>query len=146
MQPGCQEAANLMATKTKPKKTSGSRGTRKAKSPAKRTAKAAAKPVDGAASAALAGKEALAGSRAAGKAVSAAAGGARVPLVAGGSLLAGLGGGLAVISRRRANRRRKRSGFDRGSALQAVQAVGAFGEEVGRIARTVAASADPDKR
>ncbi|MGN6814767.1 MAG: hypothetical protein ACTHK3_01610 [Solirubrobacterales bacterium] len=60
--------------------------------------------LDAAASAALAGKEALAGTRAAGKAVSAATSNARLPLIAGGSLVAGLSGGLAVIKRRQKSR------------------------------------------
>jgi hypothetical protein len=50
---------------------------------------------------ALAAKEAFAGTRAAGKAVGAATSKGRTPLIAGGSLLAGLGGGLAVIKHRR---------------------------------------------
>jgi hypothetical protein len=54
-----------------------------------------------AANAALAGKEALAGTRAAGNAIRASSGRATLPLVAGGSLLAGLSGGLAVMRRRR---------------------------------------------
>lgn len=48
-----------------------------------------------------AGKEVLAGTRAAGKAVSAATSRARLPLIAGGSLIAGLSGGLAVIKHHR---------------------------------------------
>lgn len=68
-------------------------------------AHAGSQSLDAATSAALAGKEALAGTRAAGKAVSAAASSARLPLIAGGSLVAGLSGGLAVIKRRQGARR-----------------------------------------
>lgn len=53
-----------------------------------------------AANAALAGKEAMAGTRAAGKAIKSASSRATLPVVAGGSLLAGLSGGLAVMRRR----------------------------------------------
>lgn len=62
------------------------------------------KKAETAADAVLAGKAAMAGTRAAGKAVSLAAGRAKMPLIAGGSAAAGLLGGLAVIRGRR-NRR-----------------------------------------
>ena len=73
----------------------------------RKASKDAATPIDAAANAALAGKAAVAGTRAAGKAVSLAVSRARVPLIAGGSAAAGLLGGLAVIHRRKAGKRKR---------------------------------------
>src|SRR4051812_7997594 len=105
-----------MATKTKQaKKASGKK--RAAKKTSAKGSKAkdsvaggvtkGAASLDAGAHVALAGKEALAGTRAAGKAISATTSTARLPLIAGGSLLAGLSGGMAVIKRRRNGHRRK---------------------------------------
>lgn len=134
-----------MATKPKSKKKSSGKSAvstgGKTRTSVQDAARDGAQSLDAAASAALAAKEAVAGTRAAGKAVSAAASGARLPLIAGGSLVAGLSGGLALIKRRQASRRRSRSlGF--GGAMGAVQQVGSFGEEMARISRAVQDAGD----
>lgn len=124
-----------MADATKGKKAKPAK-----KKPAPRPDQSAPAPVDAAANAALAGRAALAGTQAAGKAVSLAAARARVPLVAGGGLAAGVVGGLAVIRRRR--RPRRASGFD---VATAVERVGTLGEEIGRVAIVIQKAADGPK-
>ncbi|MGN6216490.1 MAG: hypothetical protein ACTHN7_05975 [Solirubrobacterales bacterium] len=129
-----------MATKAKAKSSAG-----QAKANGKGAVKKKAATLDAGASAAMAGKEALAGTRAAGKALSTAASSARLPLIAGGSLVAGLSGGLVVLKHRRNGPRRSAPNFDLGAVVDAAQKVGAMGEEVGRIASAVQGAAERKK-
>jgi len=92
--------------------------------------------VGAAENAALAGEAAAAGTRAAGKAVSSLVSRARVPLIAGGAAAAGLAGGLVVINRQRKRTRRSTS-LDFGQVVAAAQRLGAFGEEIGRMATVI---------
>lgn len=89
-------------------------------------------PVGAGANAALAGQAALAGTRAAGKAVGIVVSKARVPLVAGGGLVAGVAGGLMVIRRR--NGHSRGGTIDLDHVISAARRVGSLGEEVGRVA------------
>jgi hypothetical protein len=127
-----------MATKQKSKKAPLGQ----AKAKGKDAVEEKAAQLDAGASAVMAGKEVLAGTRAAGKALSSAASGARLPLIAGGSLVAGLSGGLAIIKHRRNGHRRSGSNFDLGTVVEAAQRVGTMGEEVGRIANAVQTAAE----
>jgi hypothetical protein len=96
---------------------------------------AAGLPNGAGANAALAGKAALEGTRAAGKAVGVATSKAKVPLVAGGGLAAGLAGGLALVRRR--NGHRHHGAPDLGPVISAARRAGSFGEELGRVAALV---------
>ncbi|MGN6662966.1 MAG: hypothetical protein ACTHK6_01980 [Solirubrobacterales bacterium] len=129
-----------MATKAKARTNSG-----QAKAKGKGAAEEKGTSPGAGASAAMAGKEALAGTRAAGKALSVAASSARLPLIAGGSLVAGLSGGLAVLKHRRNGHRRSGPSFDMGAVVDAAQKVGAMGEEVGRVAKALQGAAEHRK-
>jgi hypothetical protein len=85
------------------------------------------------ANAALAGQAALAGSRAAGHAVGVVVSRARIPVVAGGGLVAGVAGGLALM-RRRNGHHVAQATLDVDKVIAAARRAGAFGEELGRLA------------
>jgi hypothetical protein len=125
---------------------------KKAKSKATGTDKVAGKAVQAAAgtavgpgvNAVLAGRAALAGTQAAGRAAAIAAARAKVPLVAGGGMIAGVAGGLAVVRRR--NARTSQVSFDVDRVIAAARRAGSFGEELGRMASLMEQASSGSKR
>jgi hypothetical protein len=106
------------------------------------TAKGA--PIGPAANAALAGQAALAGTKAAGQAVGLAASKAKVPIVAGGGMIVGVAGGLAVLRRR--NGRASQATLDLDRIVAAARRAGSFGEELGRAASMLEQAGAGSKR
>lgn len=92
----------------------------------------------------LAGRAALAGTHAAGQAAKIAAARAKVPLVAGGGMIAGVAGGLAVVRRR--NARTSQVTFDVDRVIAAARRAGSFGEELGRMASLMEQASSGSKR
>ncbi|HVX31863.1 MAG TPA: hypothetical protein VHA80_01885 [Solirubrobacterales bacterium] len=92
----------------------------------------------------LAGRAALAGTHAAGRAAKVAAARAKVPLVAGGGVLAGVAGGLAVVRRRGA--RSAQVSFDVDRVIAAARRAGTFGEELSRMASLMEQASSGSKR
>jgi hypothetical protein len=124
----------------KAKSASPQKASAKEKAPAKTNGKeqAVAKAKDAAtlgpgASAALAGQAALAGTKAAGQAVGVVVSKARIPIVAGGGLVAGVAGGLALL-RRRNGHHAPQATLDVDRVISAARRAGSFGEELGRLA------------
>jgi hypothetical protein len=92
----------------------------------------------------LAGRAALAGTHAAGRAAKLAAARAKVPLVAGGGMLAGVAGGLAVVRRRHANH--SQGAFDMDRVIAAARRAGTFGEELSKMASLMEQASSGSKR
>ncbi len=145
-----------MAATKKAKAKAKSKPSRKAKAKAPDQPKAAsgiaekaAKAAEGTplgpgVNAALAGRAALAGTRAAGRAAAVGASRVKVPLVAGGGMVVGIAGGLAVVRRRSAHA--SQSSLDMDRVIAAARRAGTFGEELGRMASLMEQAGSGSKR